>query len=179
VLVRLIVVTLCALCGACDSIPLPASDSTPPTISWSVFNKTTGTTTDFAGNGGPLDVKPGDGVEVTCTAKDTNGGVHALKVEGTFSGDLRDGYTVNNQPWDLENMIVPVDTDNKVLNPQNNKVLIKVSIFKDVTPSNIAYGNSPLNEPFHPWVGTLTLTATAENYYQGVTTATLELAVKP
>jgi hypothetical protein len=171
----------CLACLAgCKSITLPKSDSTKPTISWSVVDHSAHTTVDFEGNGGPVTIKAESGVEVTCIAVDSDGGIHELKVEGKFVGDFRDGLDPGTgQYWFKNNSSEWLPTAHQTLNPQNNKVLTKVTILNDATPSHITSGNSPINEPFHAWLGTLTFTATATNYFNGVTTSTLELKIEP
>src|ERR1700760_4759245 len=69
--------------AGCDSVTAPTSDSSAPTLTWHVENRTTGTTQDITGSGKVMGA-PGDDFRIT---------LKAIDPEGIYKIDLNGGYT--------------------------------------------------------------------------------------
>ncbi|HEX7905585.1 MAG TPA: hypothetical protein VF487_17055 [Chitinophagaceae bacterium] len=77
----LIISILLSSCAGCKTTP-NTNDTTPPTIDWTVQNKTSGVETKVNGNGS-VSVKRGDELTVTGCVND-DGGVKELKSSSNF-----------------------------------------------------------------------------------------------
>src|SRR5262252_5204462 len=74
---------------ACDKVPKPTSDSTPPSLNWHVENLTTSVAADYAGSG-TVTGKKGDEFRVTLTAKDPEG-IQKITMGGGYTRSCRSG----------------------------------------------------------------------------------------
>jgi len=77
----LIISIILSSCNGCKTTP-NANDTTPPTIDWTVIDKTSGVETKVNGNG-TVSVKHGDDLTVTACVND-DGGVKELKSSSNF-----------------------------------------------------------------------------------------------
>ena len=77
----LVAALLLSSCNGCKTTP-DTNDTTPPTIDWTVANKTSGTETKVNG-GGSVTVKHGDELTVTGCVNDP-GGVKEIKSSSNF-----------------------------------------------------------------------------------------------
>jgi len=77
----LVVAMFLSSCNGCKTTP-DTNDTTPPTIDWTVANKTTGVETKVEGSGS-VTVKRGDELTVTACVND-QGGVKEIKSSSNF-----------------------------------------------------------------------------------------------
>src|SRR5579859_2096587 len=90
----LLAATLLLGAAACEKVPAPTSDPTPPTLNWHVENRTAATAVDVAGSGSVTGA-PGDEFRVTLTANDKQG-IHTITMDGGYTLTCRDGDTAQN-----------------------------------------------------------------------------------
>jgi hypothetical protein len=159
------VLALLAL-AACDKVDKPTSDSTPPTLTWHVENRTQSTAADYPATGATITGAKGDEFRVTLTAKDPEG-IHKITEGGGYvrsciSGDL--GQSANGD-------FAP---QTQTLNPDaEGKVLTSIFLINSYDPDITC--NSGFN-----WTGTtITLDGTGTNYFSGTTNGSISITVKP
>lgn len=151
----------------------PSSDSTPPKITWRYVNSTTGKEQDLKDDAGPIEISETDRMVVTCFANDS-GGVHKISLKADALVDCK---TVGSQPLvqdNLNRVLMPLKE--QILNPSaDNTVLTKIFLnHQFVLKEDVACGTAG----FTVYAGDITFTATAENYFGGVTKNTLKFKAK-
>lgn len=158
-------VTLLVGLAACEKVPKPTSDSTPPTLNWHVENRTTNTSTDIAG-GGNVSGKKGDEFRVTLTATDPQG-IQKITMGGGYtrsclSGDL--GQTGNGDYAGQSQSLAP---------DSQGKVLTQIFLIQSITPDITCSGGLT-------WKGTsIGLNGSGTNYFNGKTSGSLTINVTP
>lgn len=164
-------ILVCCLESSCKTVK-PTSDATPPAISWAIFDRVSGRRAEQAGSGA-ITLKFEDhlqDLEITCIAEDPQG-VHKISFGG--EGDI----VCSKIRPDLLEETLPVrkvflKADEQTLSPDGSgKVLTQTLLVKKF--SNLRDSACPGG--FEIKKGTLTLTGTAENYFKGITTATLKV----
>lgn len=149
----------------CAKVPKPTSDSTPPTLTWSVYNQNTSTTVQINGSG-TLNAKSGESYRVTLTANDPQG-IHEITlgsntgwqcVSGNIAQSAGPGLGV------LDKQDLQPDSQNNVL----------TSIFL-IQQANIG----PFDcQPGFTFSGaSVEFDGTGTNYFNGVTKGTLKFNV--
>jgi len=149
----------------CPKVQLPASDSTPPKITWSVLDKTTGEETEFSGDG-TLQVKLGHKLEIETTATD-NQGVHQLDIGESAGWSCTNGSTNTSQP--------PYSAVYSEVKDQwaNGEVCTEIDVY---TEEDLGWA---CDSGYWFTAGVVTLNATAHNFHGGTTQATLTINVVP
>jgi hypothetical protein len=152
---------------ACDKVRIPRADSTPPEITWKVTNTATGKTTDIVGSAG-YKVKAGEDVNVVMRGTDPQG-IQLIAQKGQFLVECRDPKA-------------PVQTN-------VSGIYFPLSQTQTAGPDSMVYPALELFRFINPVVGcttglpfkinTITLDGEAHNFYGGVATAQLYIAVTP
>ncbi|HZM77810.1 MAG TPA: hypothetical protein VFC19_18995 [Candidatus Limnocylindrales bacterium] len=151
--------------GACEKVPKPTSDSTPPTLNWHVENQTTNTENDY-GASGTVPGKKGDRFRVTLKAHDPEG-IQKITLEGEYirhcvSGNL--GQNGNGLYAPMAQTLAP-DSDGKVL----TQIFLIESYDPDITCSG-----------GYLWqYTTITLDGSGTNYFNGAANGTLTISIEP
>jgi hypothetical protein len=151
---------------ACDKVPKPTSDSTPPTLHWSVHNADTGDTTELDGTA-HIDAKVGHHFTITFKANDPEG-VHEVTMGISTGFTCKSGSLVQSAGPGL------APEQKQTLNPDaDNKVLTSGFLIGNVTtgPENCSPGFT-----FASYQASIT--GTGSNYFSGTTTATLTISAK-
>jgi hypothetical protein len=171
-----VVMSLCGILAGCNDVKVkkPASDSTPPSLVWNVFNHGTGAQADHVGSP-TLNAKRGESYRITLKAKDT-GGVQSIQINPSVgSGEL--SWQCLDPPGG-ENVAA---NKNAVLGPQSENLspdsngMVLSSVF-------LLYELDLAMECQSGWSfksGTAHLTGRATNYFGGVTTEELKFNVAP
>jgi hypothetical protein len=151
--------------AACEKVPTPTSDPTPPTLNWHVENRTTSTAVDVAGTG-KVTGKKGDDFRVTLTATDHEG-IHKISMGGGYTTTCRSGDVGSNAQGVF-------GSQNQTLAPDaQNKVLTQIFLIQSVTPDTTCPGGTD-------WQSTsIGLNGSGTNYFNGTTTGTLTITVTP
>jgi hypothetical protein len=151
--------------AACQKVPKPTSDSTPPVLKWHVENRTNNTVTDIVGSGS-VSGKQGDDFRVTLTANDPEG-IEKITMGGGYTRNcLQDGagQTASGSYAGQQQTLAP-DGQGNVL----TQIFLIQSISPDVTCSSGFTWKST----------TIGLTGTGTNYFNGTTTGKLTISVTP
>jgi hypothetical protein len=146
----------------------PASDSTPPTLTWTVVNLGTNETQTFK-KSGQIFTPVGGEYRITLTAKD-DGGVHKLEWHATtdFTCSQADSTSMIN---DVGVSFNAADT----YEPNAaNEVLSAVPFIRNVT---LIGTTCPPGTPFDG--GNTAILASTENYFAGKTKGVLNIGIKP
>ena len=150
---------------ACEKVPKPSSDSTPPTLKWHVENRTANTTTDINGNG-KVSGKKNDEFRVTLTATDPQG-IHKIIMGGGYTRSCVAGDVASGADGDYAGQSQSLAPD------AQGKVLTQIFLIQSITPDVTCTGN--LN-----WTGTsIDLVGTGTNYFNGTTTGNLTITIAP
>jgi len=166
-----ITILVCCLGSSCKTVK-PTSDATPPTIRWAILDRESGRRAEQDGSG-MITLEVGDhleDLEITCIAEDPQG-VHKISFGG--QGDIDCDHVFP----DLRVERLPVrklffKSDEQTLSPDSGgKVLTQTILVKKF--SNLRKDGCPAGDTLAR--GTLTLTGTAENYFKGITSATLKV----
>jgi hypothetical protein len=164
----------CLALAACSNlkVKLPSSDSTPPSLVWTVFSYDTNATKDHAGSP-DLQAKLGERYRVTLKAKDPQG-VKSIQVNPSpGTGEIN--WLCNDSPGgeplqQAKHALLGPMTQN--LSPDSNGyVLTSIFLIHDLDfaltcPSGWTFAG-----------GNAKLTGRATNYHGGVTTAVITFAV--
>ncbi|MFC2146648.1 hypothetical protein ACFLRT_04725 [Acidobacteriota bacterium] len=140
----------------------PTSDSTPPIVKWSILNKANNQKQEIVGNGGPIQVNPGDLFTVTCIVEDPEG-VQQITLGGGGSYYCKQG--------DI-GKVVHVDLAGKKQDLQPDSggyVLTKIFLIINVDLN--AWNCKQAGYIFTG--GSLTLVGKGKNYFNGTTTVNL------
>ena len=167
---------LCLTVAGCSNLKVkkPSSDSTPPALTWTVFNYDTSVTKDHAGSPS-LQAKRGESYRVTLKAKDPQG-IKSIQINPTVgSGEIN---WLCNDPPGGENLqqaksalLGPMNQD---LTPDaNGYVLTSIFLIHDLDFSLACQPGWTFAS------GTATLTGRATNYYSGVTTEVITFTIAP
>lgn len=151
---------------ACPKVKKPASDSTPPTISWTVRNESTNTSQTLSGDAS-LQVKKGDHYVVTMTAADS-GGVNEATLAGEVSWSCRQGSVASNAGPGLES-------------PQTEKhdEWPSEEVCSEIKLSRDQKLDFQCQSGYQFQGGLVRLTGTGKNFYNGLTNAKLTMTVSP
>jgi hypothetical protein len=151
--------------AACQKVPKPSSDSTPPVLTWHVENLTASTKSEIVGNG-TVTGKQGDEFRVTLTANDPEG-IQKITMGGGYTRNCLQngaGQTASGSYAGQSQTLAP-DGQGNVL----TQIFLIQSISPDVT----------CNSGF-TWQGTtIGLTGGGTNYFNGTTTGKLTISVTP
>ncbi len=150
--------------AACQPVPKPSTDPTPPTIRWHVENVDTGATRDFGANGAMTAAK-GATFRVTLIAHDPEGIADITLGGGWTTSCIGDGIANSSQGG--------YTSQNQPLSPDaNGNVLPEIFLIQSVTPQTDCSGG--LN-----FLTTgVALNGTGTNYKGAVTNANLAIAVR-
>lgn len=140
----------------------PTSDSTPPTVKWSILHKPSNQQQEIVGNGA-VNQKPDETLTITCIAVDPEG-IHEIKLGGGGAFSCANGNI--GQTTNIDQI-----TDVQTLSPDSaGNVLTQIFLIRDVDLN--AWKCQP---GFTFSGGSLTLVGTGENYFNGKTTAQLKI----
>ena len=149
----------------CRRVPKPSSDSTPPTLRWSVFNNETRTTQEIAGSG-TVNAKQGESFRVTLFADDPQG-IHEITLGSSTSWSCSSGDVGQNHGPSLD------ATDKQTLQPDSGgNVLTSIFLIR-----NANLGPFECQSGFKFGGGSVQLFGTGENYFNGVTKGQLTFSV--
>jgi hypothetical protein len=159
-----LILSYCLALIACDKVPMPTSDSTPPRLSWTVLKLGNKESTNVP-SGGTYPARKTDSLLVTLTANDPQG-VSYIEMGGgyvkycTVSGGQTNAQGILDT---LSHSITP-DADNQVLTETIETRTVQAVI-------NCNSGD---------WSSTVVaLNGLARNYFSGETNATLTINFKP
>ncbi len=145
----------------CEKVPMPTSDSTPPTLKWSVIPES-GPTQQITGSG-TITALAGETYTVTLTAEDPQG-IHEITLgSSTFwqciSGDIGQNHGPSLDASDVQTL--QPDSD--------GNVLTSIFLIRDVNfgPFNCQSGYTLTG-------ASVTLFGKGENYFGGITEGTLQ-----
>ena len=148
--------------------PKPSSDSTPPTVKWTVLNKANNEQKEITGDG-KIDAKQGNTFKVTCIAEDS-GGVHEISLSDEVQWTCKSAGSLASTSG--PSLGTP---EKQTLNPDSNgDVLTTIFINRDET-----LGPYACQSNWNLSSATLTLSCSGENYYNGITKAQLVFNVTP
>jgi hypothetical protein len=152
------------LIGASCQTTKPASDSTPPAISWDVYDFAANTHATYGGAGGTVSSSTGQSFRVTCKAKDS-GGISQITLGGGGSYGCSQGDVGS-----IKHMDQITDVQN--LSPNaSNQVLTEIFLMRNVDPDTWTCQSG------HSFTGgSLTLHCTATNYYAGTVSSSLTIS---
>lgn len=151
---------------ACEKVPKPSSDSTPPTLKWHVENRTASTTADYAGSG-QVSGKKGDEFRVTLIAHDDQG-IHEITLGGGYTRNCVSGSLGQTGNGDYAGQTQTLKPD------AQGKVLTQIFLIQSITPDVTCSGSG------YTWQGTtITLAGSGTNYFSGKTNGTLTISVTP
>lgn len=148
----------------CDKTSAPTSDSTPPTLKWTVIRPDTPNQT--INGSGNITAQPGDSFDVTLTAEDPQG-IHEISLAATTSWTCSAGDVAQTSGPSLGSPTV------QTLSPDSEgNVLTSIFLIEDVNfgPFNCPAGYTLIG-------ATITLLGTGENYFSGVTNGSLVIAM--
>jgi len=100
------------LVGCCGKVAKPSSDTSPPSLSWEVTNRDSGSTSTFSVAGGVFQTLPGVTYQITLRAADAGGVEHVVLTGGGSYTCLQPGLAR------VENM--DVAAQDVVLQPNGN-----------------------------------------------------------
>jgi hypothetical protein len=150
---------------ACDKVPKPTSDSTPPTLNWHVENRTTSTASDYAGSG-TVTGKKGDEFRVTLTAKDPEG-IQKITLGGGYTRSCVSGGLGQSGQGDFAGQTQTLAPDS------NGNVLTQIFLINSYTPDVTCSSG-------YTWQGTsIGLVGSGVNYFSGTTNGTLTINITP
>jgi hypothetical protein len=156
-----------SVCGcACPKVYPPASDSTPPSITWKVTNNTTNAVQNFTGDA-EFQAKLGEHYVVKMTASDTDG-VHEASVSDSVAWSCKQGNVVESEPPTLG---VPIAETHDVW--PSGQVCSSIELFEDV---DLAFSCSA---GYQFTSGSVEVRGSGENFFNGVTKAKLTINVVP
>ena len=153
--------------GCSPQIPKPTSDSTPPTLRWSVLNKADNSTQNISGSG-TVTAHIGAFYVVTFFAEDPQG-IHKINLAANKSWQCTSGDTAQNHGPSIGN------TDSNTLQPDSQGNVVTSAFLiqnADIGPFDCQSGYT-----FNG--GGLTFSGGGENYFNGTTQATLAFKVSP
>ena len=169
-------VSACLILAACSNLKVkkPSSDSTPPLLTWTVFNYDTNASSNHSGSPS-LQAKYGERYRVTLKAKDPQG-VESIQINPTTgSGEIN--WLCNDPPGgeplqQAKSALLGPMTQNLTADASGN-VLTSIFLMHDLDftlfcPSGWTFAG-----------GSATLTGRASNYYSGVTTEVITFSVAP
>jgi hypothetical protein len=160
-----VVLPVFAMLAACETVPKPAADSTPPKLTWHVINTANNTSTTFAGNG-HIDAKPDEAFDIILTASDPEG-VSFIGSGGNVEVTCRSGDAVSQTSTLYKSLQQNLAPDPK------GKVLTSIFLIRSVAADTTC-------PPGSNWAGTsLSLTGEGRNYYSGSTPGLLAIQVSP
>lgn len=159
----LLLLGLISIASDCKK-PKPTSDSTPPIVKWSVHNNATNETKEITGNGGPIQVKPGESFTVTCKVEDPEG-VQQITLGGGGAYTCKQGSLGQTTNVDLAGKKQDLTPD------KDGNVLTTIFLIENVDLN--AWECKQSGYTFSG--GSLTLVGTGKNYFGGTTSANLVL----
>jgi hypothetical protein len=161
----LLAVTLLLAAAACEKVPKPSSDPTPPTLKWHVENRTTNTATDVTGTGA-VSGKKGDEFRVTLIANDPQG-IHKITMGGGYTRNCQGDGLGQTGNGDYAGQTQTLDPD------AQGQVLTQIFLIQSITP-DVDCSNG------FTWTGTsIGLNGSGTNYFNGTTNGTLTINVTP
>lgn len=172
----LLMAILCSSVSGCSGlkVKLPASDPTPPTLVWNVFNQETRAEADHAGN--PIiQVKRGDPHRIILKANDPEG-VNSIQLNpGLGSGEL--SWQCHSPPGGdplAQNKTATLASSTQNLSPDSDgMVLTSIFLLQDLSfAMECQSGWSFVS-------GNGQLTGRASNYFGGVTTSVIKFVIIP
>ena len=161
------IIVLCLAGTSCEQVTKPTSDSTPPQLRWKLENLTTNTTIDITGSASYAP-QTGDVVRITVIAEDPEG-IHKIGLKGEFIHDCRtpDGsvaQAVSDSTFPLEQVLTP-NPDGQVIT-----TIILIDTFSFA---------SKCDPDFQLVKLTAVISGRGENYFGGVTEATIDALIIP
>lgn len=159
-----------SLAGCLKPIPrvvIPAADTTPPTLTWQLYNMQTKERREIAQDGQTFDIPASDQFVVTVAAEDLNSGVKELTLSGKVQFKCEQGTQAEEKKYDLERQTqtAAVDYENKV--PIQASLVQAVDVNKHGCKENWTFGG-----------GTMSLEGKAQNFVNGAQAKTLKLNLK-
>jgi len=158
-------VTVLLGASACETVPKPTSDSTPPILKWHVENRTNSTATDIVGSGA-VSGKKGDEFRVTLTANDPEG-IEKITMGGGYTRSCVANGLGQSGNGDYAGQSQTLAPD------AQNKVLTQIFLIQSITPDVTCSGD-------FTWKSTsIGLTGSGTNYFNGTTNGTLTISITP
>ncbi len=153
--------------GCSPSIPKPSSDSTPPTVRWHILNKADNSSQDISGNG-TVAAHIGDFYVVTFFAEDPQG-IHKISLSANKFWQCTSGDAAQNHGPSLG------ATTSNTLQPDSQGNVVASTFL--IENADISSFDCQSGFTFNG--GNLTFSGQGENYFNGVTQATLVFKVSP
>ena len=160
------VAAVVVLLTGCDKVDKPTSDSSAPSLQWTVLDETTKQSTTIAGQGDFPGVR-GRSYNVTLKAIDAQG-IHEIRLGSSTAWGCKSGNLGQSHGPSLDT------EDVQVLNPDaDGKVLTEIFLLR----STSAIFDCSSGFTFSG--GTTSMFGTGKNYFNGVTKGTLKINVGP
>jgi len=160
-------VAACLVLVACGSkVPMPTSDSTPPTLTWTVLNQTTKVSVNVS-PGGSVHAKGTDSLFITLKAQDPEGVAYIELGGGYLKACVgSDGTGTNSQGlFASQSQTFGPDSNNQV----STLAFATKTVQADTTCSGGDQWNSTL----------VTLNGVARNFFSGKSRGTLSITFVP
>jgi hypothetical protein len=149
----------------CEKVKKPTSDTTPPTLTWHVENRTQNTSTDINGTGS-VTGKKGDDFRVTLTAKDPQG-IQKITMGGGYTKSCKKGSLGQSGQGDFAGKVQNLSPDG------DGNVLTSIFLIESYTP------DIDCNAGW-TWEGTsIGLVGSGVNYLNLTTDGNLTIKVNP
>ncbi len=148
-------------------IVVPASDPSPPTLTWQITNVQTKERREITHDGQTIDVPSTEIDVVTLAAEDLNSGVKELTLSGSVHYKCEQGGQIEEKKYELDKQYQTAapDYENKV--PIAASLVYSVELNKHGCKDNQTFGG-----------GTVSLAGKAQNFANGTQTKTLKLNLK-
>ncbi len=153
--------------GCSPQIPKPSSDSTPPTLRWSVLNKADNSTQSISGSG-TIAAHIGDFYVVTFFAEDPQG-IHKINLAANTFWQCAGGDAAQNHGPSLG------ATQSNTLQPDSQGNVVTSTFL--IQNADISSFDCQSGFTFNG--GNMTFSGGGENYFNGTTQATLVFNVSP
>lgn len=161
-----LVLSCCLVLIACDKVPMPTSDSTPPSLTWTVKNQTANTSSTISGSG-RVTAQGKDTLYITLRANDPEGVSYIVLSGGYQKYCTGSDSTAQTGQGDFATQLHSLSPD---ASNQVSTAAIETMTLKADTVCSSGY----------TWDSTLvTLHGLARNYFSGETRGSLSITFTP
>ena len=148
-------------------VPIPGSDTSPPTMAWQTYNMLTKERREIMKDGQSIDVPSDEQYVVTLAVEDLNSGVKDVTMSGNVQYACEQGGQVENKKFPLETQ------ETKPTPDQENKVPVRAALVYAVE-----FGKMGCKENWMFGGGKLSLVGKAHNFVGGAEMRTLHVNLK-
>lgn len=159
-----------SLAGCLQPVPrvtIPATDTSPPTVIWQLYNTQTKERREVVQDAQTVDVASTEQYVVTLAAEDLNSGVKELTLSGNVQYKCEQGSQTDAKKYDLDQQIQKATPDHENKVPIKASLVYVVELNKHGCKENWTFGG-----------GTVALVGKGQNFVNGTQTRTLRLNLK-